>query len=80
MRTRSWLYTAYIGLALLLACPFSTYAQCNLSQGCKPADNLTLNPNGTGQVFVGDGASNNGAGGWTTAYAGSNQCLSCHYD
>ena len=54
------------------------YAQCNLSQGCGPVDNLTGTPNGTGQVFQGDGASNNGNGGWTTSHAASNQCLSCH--
>ncbi len=58
------------------SCP--VYAQCNLSQGCGPVDNLTGTPNGTGQVFQGDGASNNGNGGWTTSHAASNQCLSCH--
>jgi len=69
-----------IALILLAAiCPLDAHAQCYLSQGCKPVDNLTYQPNGTGQVYHGDGASNNGAGGWTTAYSDVNQCLSCHY-
>jgi predicted CXXCH cytochrome family protein len=65
---------------LALSAQFSRpiYAQCNLSQGCGPVDNLTSQPNGTGQVYQGDGASNNGSGGWTISHAGSNQCLSCH--
>ena len=62
---------------LLLAPP--SCAQCYLSQRCAPVDNLTYIPNGTGQVYHGDGASNNGVGGWTTAYADVNQCLACHY-
>ena len=57
----------------------SSCAQCYLSQNCRPVDNLTYTPNGTGQVYHGDGASNDGAGGWTTYYADVNQCLSCHY-
>ena len=61
-----------------LICSLPTYAQCNLSQGCKPVDNLTSQPNGTGQVYNGDGASNNGVGGWAANSSGENQCLSCH--
>lgn len=57
----------------------SVSAQCYLSQGCKPADNLTYQQNGNGQVYHGDGASNDGAGGWTNYYADVNQCLACHY-
>ena len=59
--------------------PQNLYAQCYLSQGCAPQDDLTYMPNGTGQVYHGDGASNNRAGGWTTNYSDVNQCLSCHY-
>jgi hypothetical protein len=66
-------------LAALLLAPASL-AQCYLSQNCRPVDNLTYTPSGpVGQVYHGDGASNNGVGGWTTAYADVNQCLSCHY-
>ena len=63
---------------VLLLAPLSC-AQCYLSQRCAPVDNLTYTANGTGQVYHGDGASNNGVGGWTTAYADVNQCLACHY-
>jgi hypothetical protein len=63
-----------VGLSL------SSEAQCYLSQGCTPQDNLNYIPNpATGQVYHGDGASNNGTGGWTTNYSDVNQCLSCHY-
>jgi len=73
---------AWLTVCILLAfavSPLHLYAQCYLSQGCKPVDNLTYQPNGTGQVYHGDGASNNGAAGWTTNYSDFNQCLSCHY-
>jgi hypothetical protein len=73
----SWLTLSFL-LAFLAVCPF-LHAQCYLSQGCKPQDYLNYIPNGTGQVYHGDGASNNGAGGWTTNYSDVNQCLSCHY-
>jgi len=66
-------------LAFSAACPRNSNAQCSLGQGCGPVDDLTYQPNGTGQVYHGDGASNNGAGGWTTNYSDVNQCLSCHY-
>lgn len=66
-------------LAVLSMSTLSLYAQCYLSQGCKPQDNLNYIPNGTGQVFHGDGASNNGSGGWTNYYSDVNQCLGCHY-
>ena len=74
----SWL-TLFVILALLAIFPLPLFAQCYLSQGCKPVDDLTYIPNGTGQVYHGDGASNNGAGGWTSYYSDVNQCLSCHY-
>lgn len=76
MKTRqfvSW-SVAWIFLAVM-----NSFAQCYLSQGCKPVDFLNYQPNGTGQVYHGDGASNNGAGGWTTYYSDINQCLGCHY-
>jgi len=73
----SVLILAPLVTVLLLAPP--SCAQCYLSQKCAPVDNLTYIPNGTGQVYHGDGASNNGAGGWTTAYADVNQCLACHF-
>ena len=66
-------------LVLSLAFLSSASAQCYLNQGCQPVDNLNYQPNGTGQVYHGDGASNNGAGGWTTSHSDVNQCLSCHY-
>jgi predicted CXXCH cytochrome family protein len=69
----------FIALVLPLIGSPRTYAQCYLNQGCKPVDNLTYQPNGTGQVYHGDGASNNGSGGWTTSHSDVNQCLSCHY-
>ena len=72
-----WFILALLVLATVV--PLNLQAQCYLSQGCKPVDNLTYTPNGTGQVYHGDGASNNGAGGWTTNSADVNQCLSCHY-
>ena len=59
--------------------PLPSSAQCYLSQECAPQDNLTYIPNGTGQVYHGDGASSDWFGGWTTAYSDVNQCLSCHY-
>ncbi len=75
----SWnLRVSFFALILLL-CASVLHAQCYLSQGCKPVDNLTYQPNGTGQVFHGDGASNNGAGGWTTNDSDVDQCLTCHY-
>ena len=69
---------SFLVLAVLLLAPAS-FSQCYLSQNCRPVDNLTYTPNGTGQVYHGDGASNNGIGGWTTAFSDVNQCLSCHY-
>ena len=74
----SWLF-AFVLLAFSTVCPLNSYAQCYLNEGCAPSDDLTYQPNGTGQVYHGDGASNNGAGGWTTNYSDENQCLSCHY-
>ena len=74
----SWLIV-FILLAFSAVCPLNSHAQCYLSRGCGPVDDLTYQPNGTGQVYHGDGASNNGAGGWTTNYTDVNQCLSCHY-
>ena len=62
-----------------LSIPRICYAQCNLNQGCFPVDNLTYQPNGNGQVYHGDGASNNGSGGWSTANSDVNQCLTCHF-
>ena len=70
---------AFIILAIVVLYPLNLYSQCYLSQGCAPEDNLTYEPNGTGQVYHGDGAANNGAGGWTTRYSDVNQCLSCHF-
>ena len=81
MRRKShvpWL-TPLVILAFLALCPLTLHAQCYLSQGCKPVDYLNYQANGTGQVYHGDGASNNGAGGWSTYYSDVNQCLSCHY-
>jgi len=66
-------------ITLSLASSPKGYAQCYLSQGCKPVDYLNWESNGTGQVYRGDGASNNGSGGWTTAYVDTDQCLGCHY-
>jgi predicted CXXCH cytochrome family protein len=66
-------------LAFAMICPLNLHAQCYLSQGCKPQDNLTYQPNGTGQVYHGDGASNNGAGSWSIYNSDVDQCLSCHY-
>ena len=72
-------WSAVLALVIFLAMSsLDVCAQCYLSQGCKPVDNLTYIPNGTGQVYHGDGASNN-VGRWITDYAGVNQCLSCHY-
>jgi len=68
----------FVLLAVLALSSLNLYAQCYLSQGCKPVDDLTYIPSGTGQVYHGDGASNNGSG-WTTYYSDENQCLSCHY-
>ena len=73
------LFAGFIVLALVAGCPLSGFAQCYLNEGCKPVDYLTYQPNGTGQVYHGDGASNNGSGGWTTIYSDEDQCLSCHY-
>ena len=76
--TFSW----FIWLAILIfaaVLPPLAPAQCYLSQGCKPQDYLNYLPNpATGQVYHGDGASTDGAGGWTTNYSDVNQCLSCH--
>jgi len=68
----------FVALLLALSAPISP-GQCYLSQNCRPVDNLTYTPNGNDQVYHGDGASNDGLGGWTTYYADVNQCLSCHY-
>jgi Chitobiase/beta-hexosaminidase C-terminal domain len=66
--------------AIVIGLSLPSYAQCYLSQGCAPQDNLNYIPNpATGQVYHGDGASNNSAGGWTTNFSDVNQCLSCHY-
>ena len=73
------LLTVSVVLAFSLVCSGNAAAQCYLSQGCQPVDDLTYQPNGTGQVYHGDGASNNAAGGWTANYSDYNQCLSCHY-
>jgi myo-inositol-hexaphosphate 3-phosphohydrolase len=68
-------------LVFFLGFSFDSYAQCNMSQGCDPLDNLTYKPNeATGQVYHGDGATNNGSGGWTLNYSNVNQCGSCHGD
>jgi len=69
----------YVFLMFVMVCPRISHAQCYLSQECAPQDSLTYIPNGTGQVYHGDGASSNWFGGWTTAYSDVNQCLSCHY-
>ncbi len=69
----------FILLVVAVGSPLQSYAQCYLSQGCAPQDDLTYAPNGTGQVYHGDGGSSNFAGGWTTNYSDVNQCLSCHY-
>jgi len=66
-------------LAFCTLIPQHSYAQCYLSQGCKPVDYLNYQTNGTGQVYHGDGASNDSAGGWTTLHSDVNQCLTCHY-
>ena len=74
------LFLVFLFLPLIVLIPLHSFAQCYLNQGCKPVDNLTYTPNGNGgQVYHGDGASNNGGGGWTTNYADVNQCLACHY-
>ena len=70
---------AFIFSVFLVVCPLNSHAQCYLSRGCAPVDDLNYNSNGNGQVYHGDGASNNGAGGWTTTWSDVNQCLSCHY-
>ncbi len=69
-----------LALAVLLATAPVVLAQCTLSEGCGPVDQLTSKANGTGQVYEGDGATNNSNGGWGYAFAGANQCLSCHND
>lgn len=69
----------FVALMVSAISPFPSHAQCYPSQGCYPVDYLNYIPNGTGQVFHGDGASNNPAGGWKTDYADVNQCLGCHY-
>ena len=76
--TLPWFH-AGVMLVLIALFPVRADAQCYLNQGCRPVDNLTYTPNGTGQVYHGDGASNNGSGNWTTNYSDVNQCLSCHY-
>ena len=78
MQVKSWWMLLALFLVVGLSLP--SYAQCYLSQGCAPQDYLNYMPNpATGQVYHGDGASNNGAGGWTTNYSDVNQCLTCHY-
>ena len=73
-----WL--AVVSLVAVLITSLPGLAQCYLNQGCKPQDLLNYLPNpATSQVYHGDGASNNGGGGWTTNYSDVNQCLSCHY-
>jgi len=72
-------FTVLFLVAFSLLCSSTAYSQCYLSQGCKPVDNLTYQQNGNGQIYHGDGASNNGTGGWTTYYTDVNQCLGCHY-
>ena len=72
-------YSTIVLIALVVFVSLSAYGQCYLNQGCQPEDNLTYQPNGTGQVYHGDGASNNGTGGWITYHSDVNQCLSCHY-
>lgn len=74
----SWFF-GFILLSFSVLYPLHLYGQCYLNEGCQPVDYLTYQPNGTGQVYHGDGASNNGLGGWTTIYSDENQCLSCHY-
>jgi len=77
---KSSLWGAVVLLAVLALNPLASHAQCYPSQGCYPVDYLNYIPNNaTGQVFHGDGASNDEAGGWSTAYSDVNQCLSCHY-
>jgi len=78
MQAKSWWMLLALFLVVGLSLPSN--AQCYLSQGCAPQDYLNYMPNpATGQVYHGDGASNNGAGGWTTNYSDVNQCLRCHY-
>ncbi|MFZ0708215.1 MAG: chitobiase/beta-hexosaminidase C-terminal domain-containing protein [Candidatus Korobacteraceae bacterium] len=73
-----WPVVISLFVAVIAATP--CLAQCYLSQGCAPQDLLNYQPNpATSQVYHGDGASNNGGGGWTTNYSDVNQCLSCHY-
>jgi len=81
MTTRAYCFPSALAMIVILSVLFPIYSssQCYLSQGCKPQDNLNYIANGTGQVYHGDGASNNGGGGWTTNYSDVNQCLSCHY-
>jgi len=75
MRNISWLFVLSVSLFAV-----NSFAQCYLSQGCGPQDNLNYMPNpATGQVYHGDGASSNGVGGWNYGRADVNQCLSCHY-
>jgi|GEM_PF-5747310 hypothetical protein len=70
----------FVLLVTMAALPDVSYAQRSLNQNCGPVDNLTYIPNNnaTGQVFHGDGASNNGAGGWSTLKADVNQCERCY--
>ena len=78
-RNFSWMMLL-VFLLFAAGCPLDSYAQCYLSQGCGPVDNLNYIPNpATGQVYHGDGASSNGTGGWNIGRADVNQCLSCHY-
>lgn len=69
----AFLWSVVLVLLGAMAYPLNAYAQCYLSQGCKPVDDLNYIPNGTGQVYHGDGASNNGGGSWTTYYSDVNQ-------
>ena len=71
MKTRFVVLSFLVLIAVLVLAPVS-FSQCYLSQKCAPVDNLTYIPNGTGQVYHGDGASYNGKGGWTTDCADVN--------
>ena len=81
MRARANVFPSILFILLAISLGASiAHAQCYLNQGCKPVDFLNYQPSGpVGQVYHGDGASNNGAGGWTNYYSDVNQCLSCHY-
>ena len=78
MKTRLAVLSFLVLIAVLALAPAS-FSQCYLSQKCAPVDYLNYIPNGTGQVYHGDGASSDGKGGWTTINADVNQCLACHF-